>query len=322
MRKIKILLAGAILMLGLFSCVKDIEFKGEQSEPMIVVNGVQQVGMPSRLCVEKSQFFMDIGNDYRLKDVSVELYVNGSFKESLQVRDSLIDEVYLVWNEEEQEEHEETRLDYAFNYCEGQYVLCAGDQVRYVVSCDGFDTATVELTMPEAPNVVSFDTVSVDSYNNVISFALVLDDPAGKDFYNLYPHGALSGFTSSDPVFSELLSFNVEELVGENNDYYGYGYYNVFNDTYFNGKRYTVSMTKSVWGLENSEPFILEVSRADESLYRYKKTYESYQEIDPNGLIGMFTEPVQVYSNVQNGAGIVAAQSQPVVMVVDLRGEE
>ena len=318
MRRIKILMAVAILMMGLASCVKEIEFKGEQSEPMLVVNGVQQVGMPSRLCVEKSQFFMDLGNDYRVKDVMVDLYVNGAFKESLKVCDSLISEIHWVWDEETQEEHEELYLEYAFNYCEGEYVLCAGDQLRYVVSSSEVETATVEVTMPEVPNVVSFDTVSVDQNNNVISFALVLDDPASRDFYNLYPRDAMSGFTSSDPVFAELLNFELEELVGESNDYYGYGYYNVFDDTYFNGKRYTVSMKKAVWGLADSEPFVLEVSRVDEHLYRYKKTYEAYSESDPNGLLGMFTEPVQVYSNVQNGAGIVAAQSRPVIFSIDL----
>ena len=36
-------------------------------------------------------------------------------------------------------------------------------------------------------------------------------------------------------------------------------------------------------------------------------------------MIGMFTEPVQVYSNVKNAIGVVCAQSQPVTMVVDLR---
>lgn len=307
-----------LFILIMTSCVKEIAFDGIQSEPLLVVNGIQQVGQPSRLCVEKSRFFMDTGNDYRVKDVVVDLYVNGVFKESLQVRDSIIYETQWIWDETIQDAYEETVLEYAFNYCEGQYVLCPGDQLRYVVRTGEFEPATVELVMPETPNVVSFDTVKVDLVNDVISFALVLDDPVGKDFYNLYPRESLSGFTSSDPVFAELLDFDIENLTGESNDYYGYGYYNVFTDTYFEGKRYTVSMNKSFWGYAESESFILEVSKVDEHLYRYKKTYESYQESNPESLLGMFTEPVQVYSNVQNGIGIVAAQSQPLVYVVNL----
>lgn len=314
----KYILILTILTAFLTSCVKDIEFDGAQSEPLLVVNGIQQVGQPSRLGVEKSRFFMDSDNDFRVKDVAVDLYVNGTFKESLQVKDSLIYETTWVWDETIQDSHEATLLEYAFNYCEGTYVLCAGDQLRYEVRSSEFEPATVELVMPETPNVVSFDTVRVDTLNNLVTFALVLDDPVGKDFYNLYPRESLSGFTSSDPVFSDLLDFDIENLTGESNDYYGFGYYNVFSDTYFDGKRYTVSMKKSFWGYAESESFVLEVSKVDEHLYRYKKTYEGYQDSNPGSLLGMFTEPVQVYSNVQNGIGIVAAQSQPLVFVIDL----
>ena len=320
MREIKILMM-VLMALGLGACVKEVDFNGEQSDPLLVVNGMQKVGQPTRLCVEKSTFFMDAAKDCRVNDVAVDLYVNGVFMEALQVRDSMVTEMHIDWNSGDEVEVEE--LLYAFNYCEGQYLPCAGDKLRFEVRSSEFETATAEVTMPEAPHVISFDTVNfaydTSAYElSVLQFALKLDDPQGTNYYNLFPRDALSGFTSSDPVFTDLMDFEVGELVGESNDYYGYGPYNVFPDTYFDGKTYSVSMKVSLWSYQFNEPFTLEVSCVDEHLYRYRTTYNAYNASNPESLLGMFTEPVQVYSNVRNGIGVVAAQSSSVIFTINI----
>ena len=313
-----------LIFLVLASCTKEVDFTGTQSDPMLVVNGLQQVGQPARLRVEKSVFFLDDQPDCRVKDVHVDLYVNGAFKESLQVRDSLQIEYYSIWTEEG--EFYKEHLRYAFNYCEGEYLICEGDQLRFEVSSSEFETATAEVTMPEAPTVISFDTVRVESeneYETKVRFALKLDDPLGTDYYNLYPQNGLAGFTTSDPVFTEFSSVeDIEDVFGEN-DYYGYGRYNLFTDKFFDGSEYTISMEVLVYHGEYNEPFFyepftLEVTRVDDNLYRYQKSYEAYSNSDPESLVGMFTEPVQVYSNVKKAIGVIAAQSRPVVMSIDL----
>lgn len=306
----------------LVSCTKDVEFTGTQSDPLLVVNGLQQVGEPAWLRVEKSVFFLDDQPDRRVKDVQVDLYVNGSFKESLLVRDSLEMEYYYYWTEEGDVYKE--RLRYAFNYCESQYVIGEGDQLRFEVHSSEFDDAIAEVTMPEAPQVVSFDTVRVEASHNdyelKLRFALKLDDPAGSDYYNLFPQGGLSGFTSTDPVFNDLIVEDIEEIFG-NHEYYGWGQYNMFSDQFFDGSEYTVTM-EAYWYVGEDynyyEPFTLEVTRLDANFYQYYKSYRAYSNSDPESLIGMFTEPVQVYSNVKNAVGIVGAQSQPVMVSVDL----
>ena len=114
---------------------------------------------------------------------------------------------------------------------------------------------------------------------------------------------------------------HVDDLFG-GSDYYGYGAYNMFNDSYFDGKQYAVSLNITVYteGGQYVEPFVLEVSKVDYNLYQFKKSYSAYDYTDD--LIEMFTEPTQVYSNVQNGVGVVCSQSLPVTMVVDFREEE
>jgi len=319
-----------ILMAGLAACEKEILYEDIESEPLLVVNGIQRVGQPARLSVEKSSFYIESEKDFRVKDVHVDLYVNGVFKESLQVRDSIIMETFLIVDEDGYE-HEEQQIQFAFNYCESEYILCEGDALRFEVSSSEFDeVAVAETTIPYTPNVVGFDTVRVEEmgdgyyagYNKVF-FALTLDDPAGKDYYNLYGKEAFqgySGFYSSDPVFTDFMNIvHVDDLFG-GSEYIGRGGYNIFNDSYFDENQYAVSLYTSVYTEDGqyTEPFVMEVSKVDYNLYQFKKSYSSYQYTD-DGLLNLFTEPTQVYSNVLNGVGVVASQGLPVTVTIDLQ---
>ena len=320
------LLSIIVFMAGLTACEKEILYTDIAPEPLLVVNGVQHVGEPARLCVEKSSFYSDVETDFRVKDVHADLYVNGVFKESLQVRDSVMMETYFIPSENGFGEEVERPI-FAFNYCEGTYILQEGDELRFEVRSSEFEkTAVAETTMPSMPNVISFDTVRIANNNDgyggqTIYFSLVIDDPAGKDYYNLFPKYGLEGFTSTDPVFADFMNIeHVEDLLGGSN-YYANGPYNMFNDAYFDGKQYTVSLEMSVFMdsyYSFFEPYILEVTKADYNLYQFKKSYAA-QQFNDNGLMGLFTEPTQVYSNVQNGVGVVCSQSQPVTVMIDLR---
>ena len=318
------ILSMMMLMVALTACEKEIMFEDIAPEPLMVVNGIQHVGEPARLSVEKTSFYINTENDFRVKDVHADLYVNGAFKEALQVRDSMVMETYWAWNDSIGEYLEERPL-YAYVYCEGEYILCEGDQLRFEVSSSEFDeVAVAETTIPYAPNVISFDTLRVEANPDgdgldKVYLSLKIDDPSGSDYYNLNPQEGLSNFTTSDPVFADFMNIvHVDDLFG-GSDYYGRGEYNMFNDTYFDGSQYTINMNTTAYSVESYhyKPLVMEVTRVDYSLYQFAKSYSSYDYADD--LLALFTEPVQVYSNVQNGVGVVCSQSLPVTVVVDLR---
>jgi len=309
-------------LLQFTACEKEILFEEAESDPMLVVNGIQKVGEPARLNVERSSFYIDTEKDFRVANVVADLYVNGAFKETLQVMDSMYFECYEDW--ETGEIHEE--LQYGFTYCEGTYLLCEGDDLRFEVRSSDFkETAVAEVKMPSSPDVISFDTIrmshSEQSNYTTVYFKLKISDPTGPDFYNLNPEDAMVGFFTNDPVFTDITSFeDVDDLFGVT-DYYGYSAYNAFKDDYFDGKEYSLTLSVMVYGEELEYPFTLHVSRVDEALYRYLNSYRAYEQTNPDGLLGMFTEPVQVYSNVQNGIGVVCAQSLPVTFTIDLTSD-
>lgn len=307
-----------MIMAGMCSCEKYILYTDLEPEPLLVMNGLQQVGQPARLVLEKTSFGLAYETDLRVKDVKADLYVNGVFKESMRVIDSGYYETYESW--ETGELYQE--LKYAYTYCESDYVLQEGDALRFEVSSSDFEeVAEAETTMPSEPAVISFDTVRVEFDENEMSLkvylALKIDDPAGENYYNIYPQGALDGFTSGDPVFSDLTNvIHVDDLFGQS-EYYGRGRFNVFDDVYFDGQEYSVTMQSRFWDDAIYEPFILEISCVDDCLYKYQKSYNDYSFAD-GGLLEFVTEPAQVYSNVKNGVGTVAAQSLPITLTVDL----
>ena len=313
------IIAIVIMMAGLAACEKEIPYDDIAPEPLLVVNGLQHVGEPARLSVEKSSFYIDVEHDFRVKDVAVDLYVNGAFKESLQVRDSCTYVSSENWMTGEITEE----LSYAFVYCEGTYLLQAGDALRFEVRSSEFDEpAVAETKMPLTPQVIRFDTIRIDETSDgdrTVYFALEIDDPAGKDFYNLFGQEGLDGFTSNDPVFADFMNIvHVDDLFGQS-DYYGRGPYNLFNDAYFDGTRYSVTFRTRYYAYEGyvPEPFIVSVSQVDEHFYRFEKSYNTYHNTD-DGLLGWFTEPTQVYSNVQHGVGVVGAQGEALTFTVDL----
>lgn len=311
------------ILVGLCSCEKEIFYDDIAPEPLLVVNGLQRVGEPAHLCVEKSSFYTTGETDFRVKDVHADLYVNGVFKETLRVRDSIIMESYYIWHEEDETEELSERMRCAFNYCEGEYIICEGDELRFEVSSSEFDkVAVAQTTMPEIPNVLSFDTLWTEHNGDAVNvyFALKIDDPVGTDYYNLYPRYGLEGFFSTDPVFSDFMNVvHVDDMFGES-DYYGNGPYNLFSDSYFDGKQYSVTLNINYYfpGESYSEPFVLEVSRVDHAFYQYKKSLELYEATTNIEMLSWFAEPTQVYSNVENGVGLVGAQSSAVVKIIDI----
>src|SRR5690554_1082882 len=67
------------------SCEKELEFKGEVVEPMLVVNSVFLPDTNIEVSLTQSRFFLNSSNEnYRkITDGDVDLYENGEFKEKL-----------------------------------------------------------------------------------------------------------------------------------------------------------------------------------------------------------------------------------------------
>lgn len=177
------------------------------------------------------------------------------------------------------------------------YDLQPGDSYRIEVSKDGLPNASARETVPSA---VDIEDLQYDPSTKEFSFTLK-DSAATKDYY-MISINVLDG----DNIFYSTLDLDIEffdfqGFFGDGEtDGRQYGVQGFLSDQNFNGRQRNIKVRVEDTG--NPAVFIeLRLHHVSESYYRHELTKAAYQSSD-----GFFSEPVQIYSNVENGYGIMA----------------
>ena len=292
MNKFILILAG-LTALTVVSCRKEIKYKGDAEDPLVVVNSIMEADSVIKIHVEQSRFFLDpqfSSSDYWITNATVTLTVAGS------------GQVYT-----------QTSSD-----ADGNYVFpitaLAGESYAVSVSHPDFPTVTSTTLVPAAVTINTVDTSSYLDVNGVkIMKALVKwNDAPGKDFYvlktsikemstgNIYldiPVGSL------DPGMDDLSST-------EPGDESSYSYYPnlFFTDEFFDGQSKTldIRISQSFSTLDSDHRLQIHLYRVTEETYKYLISVRKFQYADGD----IFSEPVKVFSNIKNGYGIFGGMYQ------------
>ncbi len=332
MKRLPLLLG---LMLLLAACEKDIEFNGEVTDPLMVINSIVSQDSLLEIKVTKSCFFMQHEDTFEtVKNATVELHVNGDYSEV---------------------------MTHAGN---GRYVshykVSEGDLVRIVSQAPNLKTASAEMQIVPNVNVVRFDTSlvinssspildyryddNVGFMNDTIGWScwctvnckLTFSDvPNSEDFYRLvvYNKSYVDSvnyyinpvwYEKADVVFGE--KNQTENEVIENSNYNRYG---TFSDELFDGKNYPLTFSfdatfrfnldgtpyngshQSGGGFyqPNFIDYYIDLQTLSKSYFLYLATSSIYNSDD------LFAEPVQIHSNVVGGTGIVGNYSHHLIPV-------
>ena len=323
-------IATAIL---LTSCEKEIEFNGEHSDPKLVINSLVEPGQPVSAAISKSFFFLDNdANTLAPDDLVATLYVNGNrIGEMTPHFDTIAS--YDIWDPNESNLGH-VRKVYMHDYCPVE-----GDIVKITASANGFDD--VEGETSALPNAVDcqmeveimkwysqyshpyydggeYEEDSVLQIAGTLNLTFILTDPnPGKpDYFRLIADGNKGNygdenwysliFDYNDPVFG--VGFNENEIIDISDlDTRPEG---VFTDVLFDGSMYRLKMEVrfDCQVDEDYDPDFFRVPFRMEHLsmeyYHYLNTCDQGDEIN-----SFFAEPIQTYSNVTNGYGIVAGRT-------------
>lgn len=310
------------------SCEKAIEFNGEQSDPKLVINSLVEPGQGVKARVSKSYFFLDTLNTAAPEDLVVSLYVNDNLIGGMTpCVDTIwawygIDEYYLV-------------PGYYNDYCPQD-----GDIVKITASANGFDE--VEGTTSALPKALDcqmemeveewhsryiypyFDgngEYEEDSLLNVwgylnLTFTITDTDPDKTDCFRLTTsknngiridgNWYYISFNYDDPVFGATVTdndyFDISDLDTRPDG--------VFTDMLFDGNSYRLKV-KVYFECEIDEVFNPDFFRASFMMEHLSKEYYNYLNTCNQGDMSMqiWSEPIQTYSNVTNGFGIVAGRA-------------
>ncbi len=280
----KPILLTALLGLTIISCEKEIPLDAEQKEPRIVVNSIFGDGDTIYVHVSESRDVLFEGDLPNLTTADVKLQdVNGNVLGNFTHQG---DGVYKL----------------------NGYTASTGQEYILIVSNNGFKEVYAQTKTPYANVISNIDTVR---QGNEMNYAIKFTDPSVTNYYAV----AIEQITIGEDGFGGYYMysdyyFETSEIFTQNGsadvDGTKYGSIFLFSDATFNGGQCVFDASTYV-PIESFDSTIVVVSlmSLSEDYFKYKLSLEKYQETagDP------FAQPVQVYSNVENGFGIFGGYS-------------
>ncbi len=296
-----------IIAISAISCEKVLYIDLPEGEKHIVVNGVLNPDSLLKVKISKSQGILDESKTVYLQNAQAKLYENDVYIEDM-------------------------------NYKRDGFFLSSinpvpGRTYRIDVDYPGFNFVTAENVLPEKNNIVSseasFVVLSEEIFDDFIFEEYGIkckvqfeDDVNIKNYYFIgimterriqfeyqigtdeYSYDSYDYIESDDIVFNSGNSdFKIEGFSGK-----------VFTDDIFNGKFKTINFSFPVYNISDipeSNKFTFCLASISEDLYKYIISYNKNRKNGDNP----FAQPVQIYSNVENGIGLFAGFSPAYVTV-------
>ncbi len=302
-----------VTLILLSACEKTLEFNGEITDPKLTVGALANTDTSFMVYLYQSAFFLDV-QSFTLtpfdlsSQATVQLSVNGAAFYSIP-------------------------LDASENIFISDYRPSINDELSLTVSCEGYETVTAQTTVLERPSFKITDHYSLYSKNpeevmsdgmihpidfwgtdTVMNISCMINDPGNvSNYYRLSvksigstkegPLGVDDWATVKDIFSSDDILF-VDNNISVSINGWPKHFSNVFDDSLFDGKEYTYAVESRQRSAAYSWVEI-ELQHISEDLYKYLKSVELAQ-CSTNDI---YAEPVNIFSNVGNGYGILGSLS-------------
>jgi len=287
-----------VTIILLSSCIKEVPFNGDETDASLTLDAVVANDSVFEVRLEQSVFFLHQENSRKIKENAV-----------LTLHDQTNDLLYEVSTPEEENR-------YVF-----PITVQPSNKYKLTVTHPDFETIESSIKTIKTVPIISCDT-STENNASRIFVDLTWQDPAEEDnFYmvivrqtqeaiNNYdaPFGHLE-FTTEDP---NLVEAEIFEIIDD-----GYTYpirTAVLTDKSFNG-------TTKTFHFDFNNPFYFYESEDEQNrkieicLISINEDFLNYWlSVQQFGQLEEFSEPLQIYTNVQNGFGIFGSVGYDMVM--------
>lgn len=310
--KYKVIIISTLLTLTLLTgCEKTLDFKGEITESKLTIGALANPDTTFIMHLYKTVFFLNdapltMEQSYSVSNATVQLTVNDNIRYNLS-------------------------FDTAKQLYKTDYRPSVGDKLLITVSKEGFKTVTSNTTIKgrasfeiidhhsfysENPKKIMSDgmmhPIDFSGSDTIMNISCKINDPANeKNYYRLNvrslgslkmgPLGTGDYAEANDIFFSNDILFLDNNMSASINGWPKY-FSNVFDDSLFDGKEYKFTVeTRQRNNLYNWVEIDLQHISAD--FYKYLKSIELAQ-CSTNDI---YAEPVKIFSNVENGYGILGS---------------
>ena len=285
MKKISILLSFCLV---LSSCEKEIDYQIPDPGDKIVVSANLENGETAKIYLSTSVYSM-LAVDPRTDDI----YTARLFTDDPNSPFELSPQLEVI-----------SGFDSLYFYS-APHIISEGKSYRIEVSAPNLESITASTIVPAIKQI---ENVLFDPVSNELTFNFK-DNASQDDFYliEIKASGEDYGlfFSSADPSLN-FFDFEADPL-GGSGDGRSYGREAFFDDNQFQGKSKVISVRLE--GLDEGNQFYVYLHHISESYYRFRLTK---QAASANSFFG---EPVQIFSNVIGGYGILAGRSNSRILV-------
>lgn len=297
-----ILYFAAIILIPLFiACKKEIEFNPKNQSPFLVMNSYLDPDSILSVSVSQSASMMEELTKNIVSDAVVKVYENATLLETLHF--DAVSSRYL-----------------------GVGKPSVGKEYKITVVKDGFLAIEATSVIEPAPGILKYTILRNKHYSGRADVTITFKDPGGvKNYYRLvvknedefsekpdwaqnkgnssgagWIYSSNPGFWSTDP---NLNWDNGSSSSGVFDDV-PINIFHIFNDDLIDGKEYSLSFSYSLSAYpEANNRTIIYLQAITEDLHKYLKTYSAQYYYGDDFLL----EPIQVYTNVKNGGGILGS---------------
>ena len=320
----------AMTLCTMVSCTKEIDFNGEQVDPKLVINSLNEPGQPVKAYISKSVFFLDTeSNTQAPDDLVATLYVNGN---RIGEMTHGFDTIWEEWFDYDDDGNpiQYYHLTAAYH---STYIPVEGDVVKITASANGFDDVDgttsplpkfvdcqmeTEITSWESyyfypyftePGVYEEDSLLMITGSLILTFDIKDPNPGVLDYFRLRSdtwnydgeNRYFISYAYDDPVFGASLENDYIDASDLDTRPEG-----VFTDALFDGKSYQLKLNV-YFEMNVDEVFDPAFFCVPFKLEHLSKEYYNYLCTcnQDDGIMQFFAEPVQTYTNVNGGYGIV-----------------
>lgn len=298
------------------SCEKEIEFKGEITEPQVVINSFITPDSVIKAHVSETKFFLASGYEFNnIVNADISVFINGVLKDKMSYS--------------------------AFGIYLADYKPLVGDTVRLEVKIPNKSDVSSQTIVEPAVELIDLDTTKlftgkypIINYNPITTKADTIgyysnydchfklkfkDDGTKNNFYRLTvrTHTSFSDGRESDDyffVFDDIVSGKTSSSTVGPPTSLSSNQYNVFSDELFNGKEYPLTFyvmnsaakllpeyeyLQNKYGDSGRKEIYVNLQSISKSYYLYLKSRDASSSSNE-----VFSEPIQIHNNIIGGIGI------------------
>jgi len=322
-----------IIMVSLSACEKEIKFSGDEVKTQLVLNGLLTPDSTIKIHLSESRFFLDDGAFKNIDNATVTLWKDGGKIENLSNTGGGNYLGTYIPNA-----GDNLRITAS---CEGFDPVECSTEIVAPTPIISVDTLIFKEDRAYYNYIFSEDgTGYTDSSSYYLDTNLEMNitfkDPIAISNYYTFKVYMKYYFANGDSAYL-LFSYSSDDLVFQRGNN-GIGFLGdvkyfkstLFNDELFAGKEYKLKMKASNWEDiyvgKNPNPAVIDEGNPEivgkelfinlqtlsYDYYMYLKTCEAQSKM--SNLMESFSEPVQIYTNVKGGIGILGSYASSIFL--------